>query len=111
MSDWRVPLPDVHCRRHILHKLGIKVKKYIAVEIRDDAWTMCQANNGDLGGELVRVTDIKDDEELLAALGEGVEVDLYVASPPCNDISGSNPMREVRAASRVARPSDSRPRP
>lgn len=67
------------------------------MEISDVAFEAMLANNGDFEGEIIRVKDVCDYKSLLEALGDDA-IDIYIAGPPCNDLAGSNPRREVRRA-------------
>ena len=70
---------------------GIAVRLYVAVELDDDAFLTTKGNHGGYC-EIMRVKDIRNTREVVAALG-GLEVDLVMGGPPCHDLSGANSKR------------------
>ena len=73
----------------ILNELQLKIKRYIAVEIDDDAHNCLMMHCGSQIEEVVRVDDVRDEDAIVAAINGNV-VDVFSNGSPCDGTSGRN---------------------
>jgi site-specific DNA-cytosine methylase len=72
----------------VLKMMGIKVEKYYASEVDEDAITVSKHNHGDI------IEHIGDIETLSAEKLSGIgPIDLLIGGSPCADLSLVNPAR------------------
>ena len=70
--------------------LGMRVEKYYASEVDEDAINISRFNHGDMIEHIGAIETL--DKEKLSALGR---IDLLLGGSPCDDLSPENPVPNV----------------